>query len=465
MTETRLAPSRRAVQVRALRPPPVRVRPGARSGCSEPGCCCCFRRRFDRRALLGMLLWDALVPGGVRPRAARASGGGRPHARTAVGRSPHARRAVGGHRRPDRADASVAGVGRGRRPFVAPRCVTALPSSRCRRIGPAAPQPRMRWYRASAANATAGVATVRWRGARRLAERRGIATLDQVVRVYPAREEGRRESLYLIRSRQIALEKRRARHAGAGRDFESLRDHQQGDEPRDICWSAAARRGRLVTKVYQPERSQAVWILVDAGPAVARPDRHADDARPRGDRRARRSRRSPRAPGDKVGLIAYGRRHPATRGSRRAAPPHLRRLLEALRGRQASKPSRPSHARAAGELLPPAAASRARDLAHRDRRDRRHAGGHRAERGDDAAARGRVRGPSPRRPAVDRLRGARFAAGHVPHDRRTGDAGPARCVAGRASGAGARWCWRPRRRSWASGLVDRYLEVKERGLF
>ena len=99
----------------------------------------------------------------------------------------------------------------------------------------------------------------------RLAERWGIAPLEQTVRVYPDLQEGRRESLYLVRSRQIALEKRRARRVGAGREFENLRDYQPGDERRDVSWMASARRGKLVTKIYRPERSQAVWILLDAG--------------------------------------------------------------------------------------------------------------------------------------------------------------------------------------------------------
>ena len=68
-----------------------------------------------------------------------------------------------------------------------------------------------------------------------------------------------------MRSRQVAIEKRRAKRFGGGREFESLRDYRVGDERRDVCWTASARRGRLVTKVYQPERSQTVWLLVDAG--------------------------------------------------------------------------------------------------------------------------------------------------------------------------------------------------------
>src|SRR2546425_12261689 len=73
------------------------------------------------------------------------------------------------------------------------------------------------------------------------------------------------QTVYLIRSRQEELEKRLKRQRGLGREFESLREYRQGDDWRDICWTATARRRHLVTKVYQVERSQVVWLVIDAG--------------------------------------------------------------------------------------------------------------------------------------------------------------------------------------------------------
>ncbi|MGA8766763.1 MAG: DUF58 domain-containing protein, partial [Candidatus Acidiferrales bacterium] len=89
-----------------------------------------------------------------------------------------------------------------------------------------------------------------------LAERWARARLPQTVRVYPNIEEAQKMRIYLIRSRQIELEKRLKRQRGNGREFESLRDYRDGDEFRDICWSVTARRGELITKVHQIERSQ-----------------------------------------------------------------------------------------------------------------------------------------------------------------------------------------------------------------
>jgi uncharacterized protein (DUF58 family) len=140
--------------------------------------------------------------------------------------------------------------------------------------------------------------------------------------------EGRQQAMYLIRSRQVALEKRRAKRFGGGREFDNLRDYRPGDERRDVCWSASARRGKLVTKVYQPERSQTVWLLVDAGRLLrARiEDRALLDATVTA---ALTLAQVVLASGDRVGLLAYGRRL-----QQRVAPArggnHLRTLVEAL---------------------------------------------------------------------------------------------------------------------------------------
>jgi uncharacterized protein (DUF58 family) len=98
-----------------------------------------------------------------------------------------------------------------------------------------------------------------------LAERWAVAPLDQRVRVYPALRTGEEQKLFLARSRQIDLQLRQARQRGLGRDFESLREYREGDDLRDICWTATARRGSPITRQYQTERSQPVWIVLDCG--------------------------------------------------------------------------------------------------------------------------------------------------------------------------------------------------------
>jgi len=118
----------------------------------------------------------------------------------------------------------------------------------------------------SRGDVTLGTVYIRYRGALRLAERWAAADLEQNIRVYPPMERSPEDTaLYLLRIRQIALQKRRLRLRGLGREFESLREYQSGDELRNIAWPATARRGKLITREFTTERSQQVWIVLDAG--------------------------------------------------------------------------------------------------------------------------------------------------------------------------------------------------------
>ena len=111
-----------------------------------------------------------------------------------------------------------------------------------------------------------GKVFLRYRTSLRLVERWAVADAEQQVRILPATEHSSGDTnLYLVRARQIELQKRRLRLRGTGREFESLRDYQPGDEVRNISWTATARRAHLITREFTAERSQKVWIVLDAG--------------------------------------------------------------------------------------------------------------------------------------------------------------------------------------------------------
>lgn len=111
-----------------------------------------------------------------------------------------------------------------------------------------------------------GKTYLRYRGALKLVERWAFVDLEQRIRIFPPMERSPEDTqLYLLRIRQIALQKRRLRLRGTGREFESLREYQRGDEIRNIAWPATARRGKLITREFTTERSQQVWIVLDAG--------------------------------------------------------------------------------------------------------------------------------------------------------------------------------------------------------
>jgi uncharacterized protein (DUF58 family) len=182
----------------------------------------------------------------------------------------------------------------------------------------------------------------------RIAERWGVAPLDQTVRVYPNLEESKRDTIYLIRSRQIAMEKRHVRQLGRGREFESLREYRESDEWRDISWTATARRAKLISRSYRIERSQTVWVVLDSGRLLrtrVRDLSKLDYAVAAALSLAQVALYS----GDRVAMLAYGRR------LQRRLPPghgvgHLRALLEGLaqvRGEELEA----DHQRAAEALL------------------------------------------------------------------------------------------------------------------
>jgi uncharacterized protein (DUF58 family) len=83
------------------------------------------------------------------------------------------------------------------------------------------------------------------------------------VRVYPnlAKDRNSLAALFLNRG---AFGIHAQRQIGRGRDFEKLREYIPGDSIEDIHWKATAKRGHPVTKVYQIERTQEVYVIIDA---------------------------------------------------------------------------------------------------------------------------------------------------------------------------------------------------------
>ena len=55
-----------------------------------------------------------------------------------------------------------------------------------------------------------------------------------------------------------------------GREFEKLRDYAHGDSFDEIYWKATARRGKPIVKVFQLERTQELYVVVDASRLTAR---------------------------------------------------------------------------------------------------------------------------------------------------------------------------------------------------
>jgi uncharacterized protein (DUF58 family) len=127
------------------------------------------------------------------------------------------------------------------------------------------------------------------------------------VKVYPNMRRAREAELKALGARSLVSSHRKTSWRGEGREFESLRDYVRGDELRHISWSATARRGKLTTRQYQIERDQTILIAIDGGRLMtARIERetkldsavHAALALMSAAARA----------GDNAGLLVFGRR-------------------------------------------------------------------------------------------------------------------------------------------------------------
>jgi uncharacterized protein (DUF58 family) len=96
-----------------------------------------------------------------------------------------------------------------------------------------------------------------------LVEHRLTIPLPGDARVHP---NLRNLARYALRARRDLLQQgggRRTRILGRDGDFERLRDFVPGDDLRHIDWRATARARSPITRVYQAERAQNLLILVD----------------------------------------------------------------------------------------------------------------------------------------------------------------------------------------------------------
>lgn len=156
--------------------------------------------------------------------------------------------------------------------------------------------------------------------------------VDCEVRAYPNLLIERRHvpALFLYRGRAGA---HRQRQVGKGREFERLRDYLPGDSYEDVHWKATARRGKPVTKLFQVERTQEVYVLVDASRLSARPSGTALEAPvPALERMIRAAlvlAVAAERQGDLFGLVTFGDRvHNFLRA--RAGAAHFQACREAL---------------------------------------------------------------------------------------------------------------------------------------
>ena len=88
------------------------------------------------------------------------------------------------------------------------------------------------------------------------------------IRVYPNLFDERKNLSGLFLNKGLGIHAQR--QVGKGRDFEQLREYLPGDSFEDIHWKTTAKRGVPITKVYQIERTQQIYVIIDASRLSAR---------------------------------------------------------------------------------------------------------------------------------------------------------------------------------------------------
>jgi len=89
------------------------------------------------------------------------------------------------------------------------------------------------------------------------------------LRVYPNLLTERKNLAALFLNRGV-FGTHAQRQVGRGREFEKLREYVPGDSYDEIHWKATARRGHPITKVFQIERTQEVYVVIDTSRLSAR---------------------------------------------------------------------------------------------------------------------------------------------------------------------------------------------------
>ena len=98
-----------------------------------------------------------------------------------------------------------------------------------------------------------------------LVQRRYTCCEPQDVKVYPSYMMLRQYELLAMSNNLTEMGIKRIRRIGNNTDFEQIKDYVVGDDYRTINWRATARRHQLMVNVYQEERAQQVYQVVDKG--------------------------------------------------------------------------------------------------------------------------------------------------------------------------------------------------------
>lgn len=87
----------------------------------------------------------------------------------------------------------------------------------------------------------------------------------EMIKVYPSYLMLHRYELLAMSNNLTEFGIKKIRRAGHQTEFEQIKEYVKGDDYRTINWKASARRNTLMVNIYQDERSQRIYNVVDKG--------------------------------------------------------------------------------------------------------------------------------------------------------------------------------------------------------
>lgn len=160
-----------------------------------------------------------------------------------------------------------------------------------------------------------------------LLQRRRTIPAGNSVGVYPSYIQMRSIELASVTKASI-VGQRRLRRLGHTMEFETIKHYVPGDDVRTVNWRSTARSGSMMVNLFQDEREQHIYSVIDMGRVMKMPF-HGLSLLDYSINGALALSRVALLKGDRAGLVAYGSKKASSiRADRRSRQLHL--LNEAL---------------------------------------------------------------------------------------------------------------------------------------
>ncbi|HZY78908.1 MAG TPA: DUF58 domain-containing protein [Cyclobacteriaceae bacterium] len=96
-----------------------------------------------------------------------------------------------------------------------------------------------------------------------LVRRRLRKPVNAMVPVYPSIIQMKKYELKTFARTAVEYGVKKVRRIGHSYEFEHIKQYNRGDDYRSINWKATGRRAQLMVNVYEDEKSQAVYTIID----------------------------------------------------------------------------------------------------------------------------------------------------------------------------------------------------------